>query len=120
MIERAREVVAAPKAITMVRVQAMIQDMMAEQWGKMRQMLLNRDEPTMPVEQPELNEGQLEEGNYSRTVGPMNRQRLGEITKMKGLKETDASKKTSRLENHQLLLGKKIQSELWTRSLKWR
>ena len=46
----------------------MIQEMMAEQREEMRQLLLNnRSEPSMPVEQPELNDRRSEEGNYSRT-----------------------------------------------------
>ena len=61
---------AAPTPITMAGVQAMIQAMMADQREEMRQLLLNnRSAPSMPVEQPELNEGQSEEGNYSRSVG---------------------------------------------------
>ena len=69
VIERAPEVVVAPEPIMMVGAQAMIRAMMAEQREEMRQMLLNMDEPTVPIMQPELNEGQVEERNYSRTVG---------------------------------------------------
>ena len=69
VIERAPEVVAAPNPITMVGVQAMIWVMMVGQREEMRQMLLNnKDEPTIPVVQPELNIEQSEEGNYSQTV----------------------------------------------------
>ena len=61
---------AAPEPITMAGVQAMIHTMMAEQREEIRKILLNnRSEPSMPVEQPELNDGQLEEGNYSRSGG---------------------------------------------------
>ncbi|KAL7591377.1 uncharacterized protein LOC111880758 [Lactuca sativa] len=60
---------AAPEPVTMAGVQAMIQAMMVKQREEMRQLLLNnRSEPSMPVEQPELNDEQSEEGNYSRTV----------------------------------------------------
>ena len=47
----------------------MIQTMMDEQREEMRQMLRNnRNEPTTPIMQPDLNEKQSEEGNYSRIV----------------------------------------------------
>ena len=60
---------ATPKPITMAGVQAMIRAMLAEQREEMRWMLHeNRDEPTMPIEQPELIPEQSEEGNYSRPV----------------------------------------------------
>ena len=60
---------AAPEPITMAGVHAMIQAMMDEQREEMKQLLLNnRSEPSIPVEQPELNDGQSEEGNYSRTI----------------------------------------------------
>ena len=43
--------------------------MLAEQREEMRRMLHeNRDEPTMPIEQPELIPEQSEEGNYSRPI----------------------------------------------------
>ena len=52
----------------------MIQAMMVEQKEEKGQMLLNnKDEPTVLVVQPELNEELSEEGNYIRTlsqVGP--------------------------------------------------
>ena len=56
-----------PEPITMAGVQAMIRTMLAEQREEMRRMS-NRDEPTMPIEQPELIPEQSEEGNYSRQV----------------------------------------------------
>ncbi|KAL7582700.1 hypothetical protein Lser_V15G42899 [Lactuca serriola] len=68
VIKRAPEVLVAPEPISMAGVQAMIRAMMAKQREQMRQMLLNRDEPTVPIVQPELNEGQSEEGNFNRTV----------------------------------------------------
>ena len=53
---------AALELITMARVEAMIHAMMDEQREEMRQLLLNNmSEPSMPVEQPELNDDQSEE-----------------------------------------------------------
>ena len=63
----------APEPVTMAGVQAMIRAMLAEQREEMRQML-NRDEPTMPIEQPELIPEQSEEGNYSRQVSQVGTQ----------------------------------------------
>ena len=54
-IERAPEVAATPRPITMEGVQAMIRSTMAEQREEMRQIFLNRDEPTISIVQPELN-----------------------------------------------------------------
>ena len=68
MIERAPEVVAAPEPITMVGVQAMIWAMMVKQREEMRKLLLNRDQPTVPIVLPELNEELSEDGNYSHIV----------------------------------------------------
>ena len=55
VIEHAPEVTTAPEPITVVAVQAMIRDMMAEQREDMRQMFVDRDEPTLPIVQHELN-----------------------------------------------------------------
>ena len=63
----------APEPVTMAGVQAMIRAMLAEQREEMRRML-NRDEPTMPIEQPELIPEQSEEGNYSRQVSQVGTQ----------------------------------------------
>ena len=50
---------AAPEPMTMAGVQAMIQMMLDRQMEEtMRLVQRNRDEPTIPVEQPELNDGQ--------------------------------------------------------------
>ena len=58
MTERAPEVTTIPEPVMMAGVQAMIRAMMAKQREDMRQMLCNdRDEPTVPVVQLELNEG---------------------------------------------------------------
>ena len=63
------EVEVAPEPIMMEGVRAMIWAMMAEQREEMRKILLhNRDEHTILVEQPKLDEGQLEEWNYSMIV----------------------------------------------------
>ena len=73
VVERVAVVAATPEPITMAGVRTMIQAMMAEQKEEMRQLLLNnRSEPSIPVEQPELNEGQSEEGNNSGTIGQAN------------------------------------------------
>ena len=63
----------APDPVTMAGVQAMIRAMLAEQREEMRRML-NRDEPTTPIEQPELIPEQSEEGNYSRQVSQVGTQ----------------------------------------------
>ena len=56
VIEHAPEVTAAPVPITMAGVQERIHSMMAEQKEEMRQILHdNRDEPIVPIVQPELN-----------------------------------------------------------------
>ena len=69
MIERAPRVVVAPEPITMAGVQAMIQMVLDHQMEETRLPLQqNRDEPTVPIVQPELKDRQSEEGNYSRTV----------------------------------------------------
>ena len=62
-----------PEPITMAGVQAMVRAMLAEQREEMRRMS-NRDEPTMPTEQPELIPEQSEEGNYSRQVSQVGTQ----------------------------------------------
>ncbi|XP_052622666.1 glycine-rich protein 2-like [Lactuca sativa] len=47
-----------------------VKAMMVKQREEMRQLLLNnKSEPSIPVKQPELNDDQSEEGNYSRSVG---------------------------------------------------
>ena len=69
VIARAPEVAVAPEPITIAGVQAIIHAMMAEQREEMRQMLQdNRDEPIVPIVQPELNIEQSDEGNYNQTV----------------------------------------------------
>ena len=73
VIEQVPIVAAAPDPITMVGVQVMIQMMLDRQMEETRRLLLqDRDEPTMPVKQPELNDGQSEGGNYNGTVGQAN------------------------------------------------
>ena len=58
MIEQIPIVVDALELVIMAGVQAMIQAMLIEQREEMRQMFHeNRNEPTMPIEQPELNDG---------------------------------------------------------------
>jgi len=72
-IEQIPVVVAAAEPITMAGVQAMIQAMLDRQMEETRRLLQqNREEATIQIEQPELNEGQTEEGNYSGTVGQVN------------------------------------------------
>ena len=57
VVEQVPIVGAAPEPITMAGVRTMIQTMLAEQREELRQMLLNdRDEPSVPVEQRELND----------------------------------------------------------------
>lgn len=57
----------------MAGVQAMIQAMLDRQMEETRRLLQqNPEEATIRIEQPELNEGQTEEGNYSGTVGQAN------------------------------------------------
>ena len=69
VIEQAPIVAATPEPITMAGVQAMIRTMLAEQRDEMRQMLHdNRDEPIIPIEEPELIPEQSEEGNNSRIM----------------------------------------------------
>ena len=73
VIEQILVVEAAAEPITMVGVQAMIQAMLDRQMEETRRLLQqNREEATIQIEQPELNEGQIEEGNYSGTVGQAN------------------------------------------------
>ena len=70
VIEQIPVVVAAAEPIMIGGVQAMIQAMLDRQMEETRLLLQQtREELTMPIEQPELNEGQSEEGNYSGTVG---------------------------------------------------
>ena len=69
MTERVSVVAVAPEPITMAGVQAMIQMMLDHQIEETRCLLQqDTDEPVMPVEQPELNIEQSDEGNYSQTV----------------------------------------------------
>ena len=73
VIEQIPVVVAAAEPITMAGVQAMIQAMLDRQMEETRRLLQqNREEATIQIEQPELNEGQTEEGNNSGTVGQVN------------------------------------------------
>ena len=73
VIEQIPVVVAAADPITMVGVQALIQAMLDRQMEETRRLLQqNREEATIQVKQPELNEGQTKEGNYSGTVGQAN------------------------------------------------
>ncbi|KAL7618843.1 hypothetical protein Lser_V15G00012 [Lactuca serriola] len=75
VIEQIPVVAAAPEPITMAAVQAMIRAMLAEQREEMRQMLHNnRDEPVIPIEEPELIPEQSEEGNNSRMVSQVGTQ----------------------------------------------
>ena len=75
VIEQIPVVAAAPEPITMDAVQAMIRAMLAEQREEMRQMLHNnRDEPVIPIEEPELIPEQSEEGNNSRMVSQVGTQ----------------------------------------------
>ncbi|KAL7592061.1 hypothetical protein Lser_V15G34861 [Lactuca serriola] len=58
MIERVPVVAAAPEPMTIARVQVMIQMMLDRQMEETRCLVQqNREEPSMPIEQPELNEG---------------------------------------------------------------
>ena len=51
----------------------MIQAMLDRQMEETRRLLQqNREEATIQIERPELNEGQTEEGNYNGTVGQAN------------------------------------------------
>ncbi|KAL7594215.1 hypothetical protein Lser_V15G28366 [Lactuca serriola] len=73
VIERVPVVAAAPKPMIMARVQAMIQTMLDCQMEETRCLLQqNGEEPSMSIEQPELNEGHSEGGNFSGTVGQAN------------------------------------------------
>ena len=59
VIDHAPKVAAAPEPIIVAGVQAMIQLMLDRQMEETRHLLQNnKDEPTIPIEQPELNEGQ--------------------------------------------------------------
>ena len=72
-IEQIPVVVVTAEPITMAGVQAMIQAMLDRQMEETRHLLQqNREEATIQIEQPKLNEGQTEEGNYSGTVGQVN------------------------------------------------
>ena len=69
VIEQILVVVAAAEPIAMAGVQAMIQAMLDRQMEETKRLLQqNREEETIQIEQPELNEGQTEEGNCSGTV----------------------------------------------------
>ncbi|XP_052621814.1 DNA-directed RNA polymerase subunit beta-like [Lactuca sativa] len=58
MIERVPVVAAAPEPMTIAKVQTMIQMMLDRQMEETRRLVQqNREEPSMPIEQPELNEG---------------------------------------------------------------
>ena len=73
MIERVPVVVEAPEPMIMARVQAMILTMLDCQMEETRCLLQqNREEPSMSIEQPELNEGHSEGGNFDATVGQAN------------------------------------------------
>ena len=73
VIEQIPVMEATAEPVTMAGVQAMIQAMLDRQMEETRRLLQqNREEATIQIEQPELNEGQTEEGNYSGTVGQAN------------------------------------------------
>ena len=58
MIEQVPVVAAAPEPMTMAGVQAMMQMMLDRQMEDTRRLLQqHREETTMPIEQPELNNG---------------------------------------------------------------
>ena len=66
VIEQISVMEAAAEPVTMVGMQAMIQAMLDRQMEETRRLLQqNREEATIQIEQPELNEGQTAEGNYS-------------------------------------------------------
>ena len=70
MIKQIHVVVAAPEPITMDGVQALIRMILDHLMEETRRLLQqNQEELTVPIEQPELNDGQSKEGNDSRTVG---------------------------------------------------
>ena len=69
MIEQIPVVAAAPEPITMAGVQMMIQMMLNRQMEETRHLLQhNRDEPTVPIVQPKLDEELSEEGSYNHTM----------------------------------------------------
>ena len=73
VVERVPIVVATPEPISMVGVQFMIQTMLDRQMDETRCLLRqNREELSMPIEQPEMNEGHSEGGNFSGIVGQAN------------------------------------------------
>ena len=70
VVEQAPVVAAAPEPMTMAGVQAMIQMMLDRQMEETRRLLQqNREEVSLQVEEPEVNGGHSEGGNYSGTVG---------------------------------------------------
>ena len=69
MVEQAPVVAAAPEPMTMAGVQAMIQMMLDRQMEETRRLLQhNREEVSLQVEEPEVNRGHSEGGDYSGTV----------------------------------------------------
>ena len=73
VIEPIPVVAAAPEPITMAGVQLMIQTMLDRQMDETRRLLQqNREELSIRVEEPELNEGHSEGGNFSGSVGQAN------------------------------------------------
>ena len=73
VIEQIPVVAAAPEPMTMAGVQVMIQAMLNNQMEETRRLIRqNREELSIQVEEPEVNGGQSEGGNYSGTVGQAN------------------------------------------------
>ena len=73
VIEPIPVVAAAPEPITMAGVQLMIQTMLDRQMDETRRLLQqNREELSIRVEEPELNEGHSEGGNFSGSIGQAN------------------------------------------------
>ena len=73
VIEQIPVVAAAPEPMTMAGVQVMIQAMLNNQMEETRRLIRqNREELSIRVEEPEVNGGHSEGGNYSGTVGQAN------------------------------------------------
>ena len=73
VIEQIPVMAAAPEPMTMAGVQVMIQAMLNNQMEETRRLIRqNREELSIRVEEPEVNGGHSEGGNYSGTVGQAN------------------------------------------------
>ena len=70
VIEQIHVVAAAPEPMTMARVQVMIQAMLDHQMEETRRLIRqNREELSIQVEEPEVNGGQSEGGNFRWIIG---------------------------------------------------